>query len=131
MSTKDRNIVYIAGPYLGASKHHDARSYLAIDENISVARKVMVELVALGYGVFCPHMHSAHMEVMAPTASADYWYEIDLHFLKSCDALLRIPGRSHGSDMEVAFALENNIKVFYSIEDLVYGGLSVYKGGRL
>jgi hypothetical protein len=47
------------------------------------------------------------------------WMEVDLPWVKVCDAVLRLPGMSVGADIETAFAAENLIPVFHSIEDLV------------
>lgn len=31
----------------------------------------------------------------------DHWYEYDLHILRACDGILRLPGESTGADLEV------------------------------
>ena len=45
--------------------------------------------------------------------------DLDLVWLECCDCLLRLPGESKGADIEVKHALENNIKVFYSIDEII------------
>ena len=115
-----RNYVYIAGPYSGRDAHGQ-QGYMVIEQNILNARAAMKELVNHGYGVFCPHMHSAHFEVIAPDVGIDYWYELDIYFLQLCRALLRLPGHSSGSDKEVSLCKELNIPVYYSVEELVQG----------
>lgn len=95
-----RQFVYVAGPYMGTATH-DYRSYFTIHRNITNAHEAAVELMQAGYGVFCPHTHSAHNELIAPDLEPGYWYEIDLHFLRACDAMLVLPGISKGVDKEI------------------------------
>lgn len=113
-----RTYVYIAGPYSGRDAHGH-HGYMVIEQNILNARNAMKELVNLGYGVFCPHTHSAHFEVITPDASIDYWYDLDIYFLRFCHALLRLPGASSGADKEVELCQDLGIPVFYNIENLV------------
>ena len=112
-----RSYIYIAGPYSGRDNHGN-HGYMVIEQNILNARAAMKDLVNLGYGVFCPHTHSAHFEIITPEVDIDYWYELDVHFLWSCHALLRLPGYSSGADKEVALCLDNKIPVFYTIMEL-------------
>ena len=110
-------IVYIAGPYLGSIKpeDHNASSFLEIDKNINHARDVAVLLAQHGIGFFCPHMNSAHFEVLAPDASVDYWYAMDLSILHNCEAILMLSGweSSHGAKLELEFAKAHEIPDFY------------------
>ncbi len=119
-------IVYIAGPYLGSIKpeHHNASSYLDIDDNIGEARRAAVYLAQHQIGFFCPHMNSAHFEVMAPEASVDYWYQMDLAILEWCDAILMLPNweESTGAKKELEFAKELGLPVFlaeYTMDALI------------
>lgn len=123
------NYVYIAGPYSGRDAHGQ-QGFMVIEQNILNARNAMKELVTHGYGVFCPHTHSAHFEVITPDVGIDYWYELDLYFLRFCHALLRLPGLSSGADKEEKFALDIGIKVFYTLETLL-AELPVYYTSNL
>lgn len=78
-------IVYIAGPY------SDKDGYLAIDRNIALAREAAAWLASNGIGFVCPHLNSAHFEAIVPEVPVDFWYEMDLRILKSCDAMLMLP----------------------------------------
>lgn len=107
--------VYIAGPYT-------APTYLEIDTNIRRAAEAFKTLAEAGVGAFCPHMHSAHFEVIAPDVRPSYWYELDLNFLRAgCDALLLLPGWefSKGSLKEKAVAEQLGLPVFYDTEDAI------------
>lgn len=109
--------VYIAGPYtsltrnrgLGADAYHD------IERNIAKAREAAAWLANHGIGFFCPHLNSDHFEVITPDVPADYWYEMDLQFLKACDAILLLPGweDSKGSCAERDLAVERGMRLFY------------------
>ena len=111
--------IYIAGKYTGRT--HDAESYFEIQRNIDAACEAARELARRGYGFFCPHQHSAHFEVIAPDIPPAYWYELDLHFMYHCDALLMLPGweQSRGAVIERDEAYARNTPVFYSIGELV------------
>jgi hypothetical protein len=115
---KKRNFVYVAGPYMGTHTH-DHRSYFRIHENIMRAHEASLALASLGYGFFCPHVHSSHNEVIVPHIPAEYWYELDNHFLKTCDAILVLPGESKGVQAEINLAYSLGIPVFFSMIDLI------------
>src|ERR1043166_1646391 len=112
--------VYIAGPYMGLATH-DHHSYFIIDAHIREAQEAALFLAGLGFGLFCPHTHSAHNEVIAPEVPASYWYEIDMHFLEACTCVLRLPGASKGADAEVLRATELGMPVYYNVVDLING----------
>ena len=106
--------VYIASPYtLGYGP-------TMVNLQIVTADKLIDE----GYIPYTPVL--AHFqEIYKPRSEYD-WLKIDFCFLKCCDALIRLfpldeNGKeipSNGADQEEALANENNIPVFYSIEEL-------------
>ena len=118
MSIRYRNYVYVGGPYSGRDAHGN-QGYMIIEQNILNARAAMKQLIEHGYGVFCPHTHSAHFEVITPHVDIDYWYELDIHFLYACQAFLRLPGKSSGADNEIEECLKVQIPVFYSVKDVI------------
>lgn len=109
--------VYVAGPYTG--KTHNWQSYYEIDRNIRVAEEMAARLADLGIGFFCPHKHSEHFEVIVPDVGPDFWYELDIHFMKSCDAILMLPNweNSKGSLKEKRIMEELGRPVFYELND--------------
>lgn len=113
--------IYIAGPYTGVT--HDYRSFFEISRNILDAGEAAAELARRGYGFFNPHGHSAHFEVITPEVWPSYWYELDLHFLEVCDAILMLPTweRSSGARKERDWAITNDMPVFYSLDELLDG----------
>jgi len=108
-------IVYIAGPY------GDSGGYLAIDRNIACAREAAAALADEGYGYYCPHLNSAHFEVIALEADTAFWYEMDLRFLEVADAMLMLDGweASDGAQRERGAARARRIPVYYSVPEVV------------
>jgi hypothetical protein len=99
--------VYIASPY----------SLGDVAINVRKSIDAFNELLELGFIPFAPLLtHFIH--IIYPK-DYDKWLAYDLEWLKSCDALLRLPGESKGADIETLFAKANNILVFYSIKDLI------------
>lgn len=98
--------IFVSGPY--------TKGDVAI--NVKKAIDVTNELIDIGFAPFCPHL--THFLHMSKPQDYNKWLEIDNEFLKVCDAVLRIPGDSNGADLEVKLALELNIPVFSSIEEL-------------
>lgn len=98
--------IYISGPYTKGDTC----------ENTNNAIKIANKILDAGHIPFVPHL--AHFwHTMTPRPWQD-WMKIDLAFLPSCNILLRLPGESKGADIEVAKAMELNIPVFYSYEEL-------------
>ena len=115
---KDRTYVYIAGPYMDPKKYHDFRGYHEIDENISRARETAAFLANSNIPYFCPHLNSAHFEVIAPDVKPEYWYQMDIELLKPASAVLLLEGweKSSGTLKEMDIAHDLNIPVFYPDE---------------
>ncbi len=114
-----KTFVFIAGPYQGDS--HDYRSYEQIEANISQARGAAKRLAIAGIPYFCPHMNSAHMEIVAATVPVEYWYMMDNIFLDRSSALLVLPhwDQSNGvkNELDRATSVKKPIyKMFDSVE---------------
>lgn len=99
-------LVYLAGPYTKPDPLTN------IEKAIDVAEKVF----SMGFVPFIPHLY--HYWDERHEHSFDEWMDIDYIMLSKCDALLRLEGDSFGADLEVEFAINHNIPVFVSIEDL-------------
>lgn len=84
--------VYVAGPYTKGDVVVNVRN------TILVANKI----ADLGMWPFVPHLtHFWHLVMPRPY---EFWCELDNQFLPCCDALIRLPGESTGSDREVELA---------------------------
>ena len=98
--------IFISGPY----------SLGDIAVNVKKAMDISNELMNHGFAPYCPHLtHYLHINNPQPY---EKWLELDLEYLKVCDGLLRLPGKSSGADNEVEFARKYKIPVFYSFKDL-------------
>lgn len=106
-------IVFIAGPLTSGWDGQDRKF---IEQKVKEAEKYQIALINAGIGCFCAHTHTSFHHEKGSTASENFYYEMDLEFLKrSADAVLAIPGweKSKGSKNEVEWALKNNLPVFY------------------
>ena len=106
-------VVYIAGPYIGSS-------YMDIERNIHAAEEAAITLWNAGFGVFCPHLNTAHFEVKAH-ANEEQYKQFDMRMLSACDILYLLPtwGRSKGARDERAEAVAKGQPVYTDMELLI------------
>lgn len=111
--------VYLAGPYRGTRGVHDYSAYFDIDANIRSAHYWSMECAKQGIPYFCPHLNSAHGEVIAPEVPSDFWLEMDLNILRNASAILMLPNwkSSRGAVAER--------------QEAEYLGLPVYSADRI
>lgn len=99
--------VYIAGPY--------AKGDTAV--NVRNAMSAGHLVMNTGHHPFIPHLfHFMHMH--SPRSQQE-WMDLDLEFLPMCDAIVRLPGESSGSDAEVSLAHELNLEIYFGIEEFL------------
>ena len=106
---KFMKIIFIAGPYFSGGNPEK------IEENIRNAEKYQIALANAGVGFFCSHNHTEHFEQKAK-APEEFYKEMDMLILqRAADAIMAIPGweNSEGAKKEVAWAKENNFKIFF------------------
>jgi NTP pyrophosphatase (non-canonical NTP hydrolase) len=94
--------VYVAGPVNGSGKQNG---------NAARALEAAHLLQARGFVPFVPHLYwlwsFAH-----PEYTEEFWLSQCKSWLLMCDAMIRLPGASPGSDFEESIALEAGIPVF-------------------
>jgi hypothetical protein len=118
--------VYIAGPISKGDLAH----------NINQATAAFVELTKAGFAPFCPHWSafSGPLSVFPSGSDPDHvwcragatpnelkhgdWLAVDLEWVATADAVLRLPGESKGADQEVTEANRLGIPVFASVESV-------------
>ncbi len=124
--------VFIAGPYAAKGGGHDAAYWYEIDAHINEARLWATKLADEGIPFFCPHMNSAHMEVLSPSSTVNYWYNLDLLILEHASAIFLIPGweDSKGALAEKRRAIELCIPI-YSYDEYRRGNLSGFSFSAL
>src|SRR3990167_6171041 len=98
--------VYVAGPY--------TKDDPAI--NVGLALQAADALVERGHVPYIPHLsHFWHFYTPRPY---QFWIGYALHWLAQCEAVLRLPGESPGSDKEVAWAEDKGLPVYWSVEEV-------------
>lgn len=98
--------IFISGPYTNGD----------VAVNVKKAMDISNELINRGFAPYCPHLtHFLHLNNPQPY---EKWLELDIQYLKICDALYRFKGKSNGADKEVQFAINNGIPVFSSLKEL-------------
>ena len=98
--------IYLAGPYTKPNP----------EVNLDITLKIADKLLDLGFAPFVPHLY--YFWDKKYPRDYNFWLEFDKQFLSVCDAVLRLPGESYGSDKEEALAKELGIPVYLSIEEL-------------
>ena len=98
--------IYIASPYSSGD------AVLNVRESLRVADI----LVSIGANPFAPLL--SHFWHFYSPKDYETWLRLDLDWVQSCDALLRLPGESEGADREVAEARRLGIPVFSRLDEL-------------
>jgi len=99
--------VYIASPYTLGD----------VAVNVKNQMDVADLLMNAGIAPFVPlYSHFQHMAHPRPYQD---WIKLDNEWVLVCDAVLRLPGESTGADDETTLAMENQIPVFYTIEEVL------------
>lgn len=103
--------VYVSGPITRGDRNWN--QYQA-----NVAHRALIKA---GYAVLNPMMTGVLPFAWEPDGvTHEEWLESDFAWIEVADAILRLPGDSVGADMEVAFARELGIPIFFTLDDL-YG----------
>ncbi len=99
--------VYIASPYTLGDQAKNVKKQMDVFNDLADIQ---------GVAPFAPLLY--HFQHLVHPRTELQWMELDLEWVKACDAVLRLPGESKGADQEVEWAIALDIPVFYSIEDL-------------
>lgn len=98
--------IYIAGPMSQGDKI----------ENLTQAMKAFRKLAKKGFAPLCPQL-TFFAEPFLPLDHKG-WLSIDLPWVSVAHAVLRLPGKSVGADMEVAQAQKQALPIYTSIKKL-------------
>jgi hypothetical protein len=99
--------IYVSGPMRLGSPWENIRAGLLLGQRAWL----------LGWHPVVPHL-SAYWETATGPLEADAidgangWMAMDCSWITRCDAVVRIPGLSHGADREVSLALAVGLPVF-------------------
>ena len=96
--------IYIAGPYTISDR----------EINVNRALAAADRLLEMGYVPYVPHL-SHYWDRVSPKPY-EVWMNLDFAWLRACDCLLRLPGRSPGGEREVALARDLGLPVYFGLE---------------
>ncbi len=119
-SIEQQLTVYVAGPYTpyNADKHDAARIAHA---NTGAAIDFCVDVVDKGHLPYIPHLsHFMHLHGKKGL-SYEYYTTADMVWLDKCDAILFYNhklGDSKGADKELAFSIDNDKLIFFSVNEI-------------
>ena len=99
--------IYIASPYRIGN----------IELNVIISLEASDKLMDLGHFPYAPLL--AHFQnKLFPRPEAD-WMKLDLEYLRQCDCVLRLHGKSVGADAEVTEAKRLGIPVYFGFEEFI------------
>lgn len=99
-------LIYIAGPLRNKKEN-------VIIENVQRAMKVGKFVFDLGHSAFVPHLYwLSHKTIVMPIDDNEA-FKYCFSMLSYCDALVRLPGESDGSNQEVIRAAKWDKPVAY------------------
>ena len=106
-------LIYITGPNVGSS-YHQTEAY------ITYAREWAEKLARAGYAFYCPHLNTAHFDIIAPDVPEAFWREMNLNILRRCDAALLVPGwdNDEATRRDVEYAERWGVPVVLGIDEI-------------
>ena len=115
--------IYLSGPIGPNDNRRPA--------NVRCALEIGSKLIDEGFAVFVPHLYDA-MELLCGEKPYETWMDVDMAFLPTCHALVRLPDISPDVDREVGYAEACHIPVFRttggSFDDLVRALRATFPG---
>jgi hypothetical protein len=112
--TTDHPRIYLAGPITANKKEHRT-----IKSNVKDAMDLWHILAELGFYPYCPHLSYYLNTKCFSLQTYEDGLRHDFVWIKVCDAVYRMPGASKGADREVVFATEQEIPVYYDIDQML------------
>lgn len=110
-----RPLLYVAAPYTRPDP---------VQNTHAVLRVAMVLYEATEWCPVVPHL-SLLWHVVTPRSDR-HWLDYDLHLMRKCDAVVRLPGDSPGADAEIVEANRLGMKIL-SLDELPAEALSHWK----
>jgi hypothetical protein len=105
-------VIYISGKYTGHTPEET-------NANIQKARLMAAKVWELGYTCLCPHTNTMNFEEICKCSYDDY-LNGDLTLLNLCNGILLLDNYedSNGAKIELDFARQREMRVFYSFDEL-------------
>lgn len=95
-----RKLLYVAGPYTRPDP---------VGNTHAVCRVAMEIYERTEWCPVVPHL-SLLWHAVTPR-EYDHWLEYDLHLMRKCDAVIRLPGESTGADAEIVEAVRLGMRI--------------------
>ena len=95
-----RPLLYVAAPYTRPDP---------VTNTHFVCRVAMIVYEQTNWCPVVPHL-SLVWQAVTPR-SEPHWYEYDLHLMRRCNAIVRLPGFSIGADREIEVAAECGMRI--------------------
>ena len=112
-----RKRVYVAGPISGGPDHPNDSDTILL--NVHAAIIAGQRLMRAGFAPMVPHL-SHYWDKMFPGMNTwNDWLELDEAWIEKAELMLRLPGRSAGSDREVKLARKLGIPVYFDVDALL------------
>ena len=111
---KEVKVVYISSPF-------SAKTNWEVQDNVNNAMRVALALMEFGFVPLYTH-GNYYLDLIAKSEGIeipyDKWIDNCIELLSRCDAMLYL-GYSKGCNIELDYAIKNNIPVYVSIDDLI------------
>lgn len=115
-------LVYVAGPISKGNLADNIR--LACRAGLVLVREgipCIVPHLTCYLGQMCNHAGAAVIPESLPYGTTiQHWYLEGVAMVRRCDAVLRLPGESTGSDLEVKEARALHLPVFHSTAEVLF-----------
>lgn len=115
MIDHSRPLLYVAGPYTNPDP---------VENTHAACKAAMVIYDETNWCPVVPHL-SLLWHAVVPRAY-QHWLDYDLHLLRKCDAVVRLPGGSTGADQEIVFARKHGIQIV-RFDDLPIGAIKAWE----
>lgn len=109
-------VIYVSGPITDGMRYPKRKMML---KHVLRAIGIGITLIKAGYAPIIPHLDWLFgWHKRGKSLTWEDFLNWDLAVIEKCDAVYRIPGKSKGADIEVAFAKKHKKPIFYSIKQL-------------
>jgi hypothetical protein len=113
-------LILISGPYLSGTDGDEAkiRKNLEAMEAYALPLFKKGHLGMVGEWAAWPVIKSAGGDTHSSPEFTEYQYPVAHRLLEKCDAILRIPGESHGADLEMEKARQMGKIIFTDLDQV-------------
>lgn len=98
--------IYVAGPLTSSGEP---------EVNVKNAINYADEIMKAGGYPFVPHLSLYWHRMNGAEHTYDTWMDYDYAWIDVCDAMMVVPGQSHGVDLEIAYCEEHGILIFLDL----------------